>query len=293
MPPSSAGSTLRVASTVRPAAFSIWSTIFCASSSVSSRAVVSSTARRCSSRAIKRSNSFAISSSSPARPFSAVKRRKFLNSGSSSPARSERIDAFAEDSTCGFRSTARRRCGARRLFRPLELREVERADRLGDELAVAVGVELSADDDRRRLERQVGDLGADPIERTRRLRSDLAPRVLEPPLPLGLGLLTHAQLHRLARAPGLGEYMLRVSARLVHEGAVLLEQLSRLGARVLSLLDRLADLLAAPVEHLLDRAERVALQHEQGDEEADDRPDHQPRRDRDERVRAEEHQTRT
>ena len=45
--------------------------------------------------------------------------------------------------------------------------------------------------------------------------------------------------------------------------------------------------LAAVVDQLLDRAERVALQHEEGDREADQRPDHQPRDDLDQRVRAE------
>ena len=49
--------------------------------------------------------------------------------------------------------------------------------------------------------------------------------------------------------------------------------------------------LAAVVDRLLDRAERVPLEHEQDDQaEADDRPDHQPRGDLDERVRAGEHQ---
>src|SRR4051794_14939446 len=85
----------------------------------------------------------------------------------------------------------------------LELREVEQADRLGDQLAIAIGVELLADHDRRRRERQVGDLGSNLVERPHGLCSDLAPRVLEPALPLGLGLLAHALLHRLARVPRL------------------------------------------------------------------------------------------
>ena len=80
-----------------------------------------------------------------------------------------------------------------------------RADRLADQLAVAVGVELLADDDRRRLEREVGDLRADLLERAGRLGCDLAARLLEPALTLDLGLLAHALLHRVARLARLGE----------------------------------------------------------------------------------------
>jgi hypothetical protein len=63
--------------------------------------------RRRSSSAINRSNSFAISSISPARPFSAASLRKFVNSGSSSPAMSARIADFALGSSCGLRRTER------------------------------------------------------------------------------------------------------------------------------------------------------------------------------------------
>src|SRR4051794_34756339 len=74
----------------------------------------------------------------------------------------------------------------------LQPREVERADRLRDELAVAVRVELLPDDDRGRFEREIRDLVADLLERTLRLRRDLAARLLEAALALGLGLLAHA-----------------------------------------------------------------------------------------------------
>src|SRR5581483_11485234 len=110
------------------------------------------------------------------------------------------------------RRAPRRRCGARPLFLLLQPREVERADRLRDELAVAVGVELLADDDRRRLEREVCDLGADLLERA---------------LPFGLGLLAHPLLHRVARLPRRGEDSLGVALRLPDQRAVLLEQLPR------------------------------------------------------------------
>src|SRR5437773_7492019 len=126
----------------------------------------------------------------------------------------------------------------------LELREVERADRLGDQLAIPVGVELLADHDRRRREREVGDLRPNLVERPHRLRGDLTPRVLEPALPLGLGLLAHALLHRLPRVPRLGEDLLGLAARLLHQRPVLFEELAGLGARVLGLLDRAANLLA-------------------------------------------------
>src|SRR3954451_9946900 len=171
-----------------------------------------------------------------------------------------------------------------RSFPVLQPREVERADGLRDELAVAVGVELLADDDRRRLEREGCDLVAYLIERTLRLGRDLAARLLEPALALGLGLLAHPRLPRLTRLPRLREDLLRVAARLLHERAVLLEELPCFCAGVVRLLDRARDLLAARVDHLLDRAEGVLLQHEERDEKADDRPDHQPRGDRDECV---------
>ena len=81
------GSTERVASTVRPDACSIGSTIERASSSESSYAVVSSTASRFWARATSASSSALISASSPARPFSATSRTK-LRTRSSAPAAS-------------------------------------------------------------------------------------------------------------------------------------------------------------------------------------------------------------
>jgi len=127
------------------------------------------------------------------------------------------------------------------------------------------------------------------LERARRLGRDLLARLLEPALTVGLGLLAHSVLHRLTGLASLGDDLLRLAARLVHERAVLLEQRACLLARVVGLVDRLPDLVAARVDHLLDRAERVPLQHEERDQEADDRPDHQPGRDRDEGVGSEQH----
>ena len=76
---------------------------------------------------------------------------------------------------------------------------------------------------------------------------------------------------------------------------MLLEQLARLGAGVLGLLDRPLDALAPLVEHVLDRSEGVALQDEEGEQEADDRPDHQTRDDLDQARGGDErlHQIRT
>src|SRR5258706_2875299 len=167
--------------------------------------------------------------------------------------RAPRCLARAGRSPSPPRTAPRRRCVAPRLSPVLQTGEVERADRLRDELAVASAVELLADDDRRRLEREVGDLGADLLERTRGLRGDLATRLLEAALPFGLRLCAHALLHRPGRVASLGEDLLAVASRLVHQLAVLLEQLPGLLARGLRLLDRAANLLATVGEHLLDR----------------------------------------
>src|SRR5438477_11647850 len=109
-----------------------------------------------------------------------------------------------------------------RLDRLLEAREVQRADRVGDQLAIALGVERPADDARGRFDRELGDLGADLVESPRRLCGDLPARLLEPALPLLLGVVAHALLHRLARVPRLGEDLLRLAPSLAHQRAVLL-----------------------------------------------------------------------
>src|SRR5436190_2128700 len=179
-----------------------------------------------------------------------------------------------------------------RLSARLELRKVQAGDGLLDEAAVIGAVQDLAGHLRRGHERQVGDLRADLPERALRLRLDLAARLVEPPLPVGLRLLLHALPLRVGDAARLRQDLLGVAARLADQRAVLLEQPPRLLACVLGLLDRLPDPLAAVVDHLLDRAERVALEDEERDQEADDRPDHQPRRDRDQRVGG-KHQTRT
>jgi hypothetical protein len=74
---------------------------------------------------------------------------------------------------------------------------------------------------------------------------------------------------------------------------VLLEQLARLLAGAVGLADRVADAFAPLVDHRLHRSERVALQDEHDDREADDRPDHEAGDDLDECVCPDEHQTST
>ena len=99
-----------------------------------------------------------------------------------------------------------------------------------------------------------------------------------------------ASVSSLARAPvrvgdlaRLGEDLLGVVPGLGDQGAVLLDQLVRLGAGVVRLVEGGADLLAPLVDRGLDPAERELLQREEDDAEADDRPDHEPRDDLDQR----------
>src|SRR5215471_13667098 len=171
------------------------------------------------------------------------------------------------------------RCATAKLGALLQPREVEAGDGLFDQLVVALRVELATNAPRRGLEREVGDLGADLLERPRRLGRDLLPRLLEPALPFGLRLLAHPLLHRLPRLTRLGEDRFALSARLGDELLVLLEQPLRLVARVVRGLDRLLYRQAPLVEHVLKRPERELPQDEEDDEEEDDRPDHQPRND--------------
>src|SRR5215470_9938840 len=179
------------------------------------------------------------------------------------------------------------------LGRLLQAREVEAGDRLFDQSLVALGVEGAADHPRGRLERELGDLGADLFERAGGLGRDLLARLLEPALPLGLRLFSHPGLHGFARLARLGEDRLGLTARLRDELLVLLQQLLRLVARLVGRLDGVPDRLLPVVDELLDGAERVALEHPERDQEADDRPDHQPRRDRDEWVGGDDQWTST
>ena len=182
------------------------------------------------------------------------------------------------------RATART-CGAATATSSLALqrREVEVADRVLDQLAVVVAVEHLAGHLRGRDERELGDLGADLLERADRLGLDLLARLLEPALPVGLDLLLGALALRLGDLARLGEDLPRLALGLADQLLVLLEQPAGLGARVLRLLDRGADALAALVDRLLDRAERELPQDEERDREADERPDHQTRDDVDQR----------
>ena len=212
MPPIRSGSTVRVASTLRPEARSIWPTICRASSSESSKAVVSSTVSCPSSRAASRSNSRGdLARPRPPRPFSTSSRRKLRTSWSRSPATASTAAAFARGRAAGCAGSPRARAPASsprrsrraprgpRATRPASLRgleerprvgavddaqirlllqhgEVELADRVLDQAAVVVAVEHLAGHLRRGDQRQVGDLGADLLERALRLGLDLALR---------------------------------------------------------------------------------------------------------------------
>src|SRR5437660_10708429 len=137
----------------------------------------------------------------------------------------------------------------------LEHREVELGDRVVDQAAVVLVGEHLARDLRGGRERQLRDLAPDLLERALRLGRDLAPRLLDPAFALLLGLLLHAALHRLGHLARLGEDLLGLVARLSDQRAVLLEQPPRLVARVVGLLERLPDAVAALVDRLLDRPE--------------------------------------
>src|SRR6266540_3200998 len=106
MPPISAGSAVRVASTGRPEACSIWPMICRASSSDRSYAVVSSTVSRRSCCAIRRSNSRWNSRICPPRFFSTAIKTKLRTSSSAPPRTSSSACALARGSICGFRSSA-------------------------------------------------------------------------------------------------------------------------------------------------------------------------------------------
>ena len=108
-----------------------------------------------------------------------------------------------------------------------------------------------------------------------------------PQVVLGLGLLADPIPLRVGLLARLGEDLLGVGLRLADQLPVLLEEFARFLAGAVGLLDRLANALAPVVDRLLDRAEGEPLQHEEGDQEADDRPDHQPRCDLDQGVGAE------
>ncbi len=150
---------------------------------------------------------------------------------------------------------------------------------------MVVAVEHLAGHLRRGDQRQGGDLCPDLFERALRLGLDLALGLLEPPLAVGLCLLLDPLALGVGDAPSLGEDLLGLALRLPDQGAVLLEQLASLVAGAVGLLDRHADLLAAVVDRLLDRAEGVLPEHEERDREGDQRPDHQAGNDLDQGVR--------
>src|SRR5829696_1540325 len=179
-------------------------------------------------------------------------------------------------------------CGERpaRLLLALALqrREVELADCVFDQASLVGVVErlprhlLGCD------EREVGHLGSDLLERARRFRFDLLAGVLEPALPILLGLLADAFPHRVRDAAGLAEDVLRLATSTGAELAMLLEQPACLLAGPVGLLERAANPFPPLVDRLLDRSEREPPQDVEGDPEADERPDHEAGDDLDERI---------
>ena len=90
-------------------------------------------------------------------------------------------------------------------------REVEVPDRVLDQRAVGVAVEPLPRDLLGGGERELGDLGADLLERPGRLGLDLPARLLEPALAVGVRLLLDALAHGLGDAARLGEDLLRLA----------------------------------------------------------------------------------
>ena len=131
----------------------------------------------------------------------------------------------------GLEQGAARRCGEPQLSDRLllfERREVEVADRVLDQplwssssstLPVTFAVAI---------EGELGDLGADLLDRAVRLRLDLPLRLLEPPLAVGLGLLLDALALDSATLRASARISSASAARLADQGVVLLEQLARL-----------------------------------------------------------------
>ena len=243
------------------------------------------------------SNSRCISAISCARPFSTTSSRKLRTSSSVPPSRSsssadlgarvelrvpedrvelghvfERLDEVVELVADGLERALllggleeRLRVDALRdghqFLSVLEHGEVEVADSASSiRRRWSSSVEHLAGHLAGRDERQVGDLRADLLERAARLGLDLAARLLEAALALGLELVAQALALRVGDAARLGEDLLRVAARLADQRAVLVEQLARLVAGVVGLVDRLADPLAPLVDGLLDGPERVPLE---------------------------------
>src|SRR5581483_11827189 len=134
-----------------------------------------------------------------------------------------------------------------------------------------------------------GDLAPDLAEGLLRRLVDLALGLREPALTVLLDLAAEPLALRVCDLPRLREDLLGLPFRLTDERAVLLEQRTRLFTRAIGLFDRLPDPVAAVVDQLLDRTECVALQDPERDREGDDRPDHQPRDDLDQRVRGDNH----
>ena len=339
MPPISSGSTVRVASTLRPEACSIWATIARASSSDSSKAVVSSTVTRPCARSTSASNSSAIPRDLPGAALRGeqaeevadelvgalgelAERRRPSRAGSSCGLarnacelgrRLDRVDELAEVALDRVDAAAAPRAASKRARRVHAVRRRprsslcpapaprSRARRSPRRSGAAGRAESSTLPMTRcgRLERQLGDLAADLVDRARRLGLDLLARLLEPALALGLGLLLRplaiwasATLRASARISSASDRGLGRAAR----GAARAAPAPRSRACV-GLVDRLrGSARGARRSSSGSGRTRTFLSTKNVIAKQIDRPDHQPRGDLDQGVRCERRrstQTRT
>ena len=133
-------------------------------------------------------------------------------------------------------------------------------------------------------QRQLDDVPADLLPEARVLGLELLAVLLQPHLEVGVRLLARLLELALCLAAGLLEDLLAVGLRLLALARDLLTELTGLRARLVGLVERLADAVAALVDQPLDASEGEAPQHAEDDQERDDRPDHQARDDVDQRA---------
>ena len=289
-------------------------TIAAASSSDSSWAVVSSTARRPRARSTSASNSSAIAGISPARPFSATSAEEVAHElvGAAGHlveharlrrrvelrVREERLELGRLDERRGeLAELARERPSTR----PCSLRGLEQRARvhaLRDGHRPSSCPAPARRSRARRSPRRPGGAGRRCRAPCRRraavastVRSATSVRIWSIARAVSASIcfrVSSSRRCRSASASSLARAIcasatFRASARMLgrlraglrEDRPVLLEQLAGLVAGVVCLLDRLADPVAALVDRLLDRAERVLPQDEERDPERDERPDHQ------------------
>src|SRR3954447_21956398 len=153
--------------------------------------------------------------------------------------------------------------------------EVELAQRLLDVPPLVGAVERLARDLLGRKHGQVGDLGADLLDRAARLGLDVAAGLLHHLLALGARFRERLLLGRLGRAAGPRDDLVRLAARVGEPLAVLAQQLVGLLAHLRGVVDRFLDRVLALVERLADARERDLGKQPEREAEDEQRPDHQ------------------